>query len=129
MVAMRSERAAEVTETNAPQIEGEIRDLVRRDSSFWRRRPEPAADTEAVDSVNTLISRVSGATIEEIERVTGELSKVRELLRGEGERISRELSGFAALSQSAMASMKIIADNLSKLKPSTASTIRPTAAE
>lgn len=129
MAAVRSERVAEVTETNAPHIEGEIRDLVRRDARMWRRRPEPSPQTEAADSVNTLVQRVAGATVEEIDRVSGELVKVRDMLRGEAERISRELSGYALLSQSAMASMKIIADNLSQLKPGAPSVIPPNAAE
>lgn len=129
MAAMRSERVAEITDATAPQIEGEIRDLVRRDARMWRRRPEPSPQTEAADSVNTLVQRVAGATVEEIERVSGELAKVREMLRGEAERISRELSGYALLSQSAMASMKVIGDNLAQLKPGAPSVVPRNGAE
>lgn len=123
MIAMRSERVAETTDMTAPQIEGEIRDLVRRDSSFWRRRAETAHGSEAVESVNSLIQRVSGATVDEIDRVMNELTTLRDLLRSEGDRINRELSGYATLSQSAMASMKVIAESLAALKPSSASPV------
>lgn len=122
MIAMKSERVAEFDEAAAPQIEGEIRELVRRDSSFWRRsRAESGAD--AVDSTNTLIQRVSGATVEEIDRVMSELTVVRDMLRSEGERVQREISGYAAFSKTAMASMKIIGDNLMQLKPASAGPI------
>jgi hypothetical protein len=41
-----------------------------------------------------------------------ELERVRELLRNEGERISRDIAGYAGLSQASMAAAKIISDSL-----------------
>jgi len=114
-----AERTGDVDPTaddsTTTEVEGEIREFVRRDVSVFRRaRPERS---EAADNINTLIQRVSGASITEIERVIGELTTVRDLLRNEGERVQREITGYASLSQAAMTSMKIIADSLAQWNP------------
>lgn len=126
-------------------LEGEIRDLVRRNVSPLRpgtetgaprqseRQPErqpdrlaersferpaePApADDQSTQHVNALIKQVSGASIEEIDRVIRELNSVRELLRGEGDRVTREIAGFASLSHAAITSMRVIADSVAEWK-------------
>ena len=66
-----------------------------------------------------MIERVSSASVGEIERVMAELANVRDMLRGEGERVQREISGYASLSQTAMTSMKIIGDSLVQWKSQT----------
>ena len=63
-----------------------------------------------------MIQRVSTASVDEIDRVISELQHVRETLRREGERVQREITGYAGLSQAAMSSMKIIAENLQQWK-------------
>ncbi len=101
-------------------FEGEIREFVRRDVSVLRRaQPAPAdnADANAAENMSGLISRVSGASIAEVERVIAELNGVRDMLRSEGERVQREIAGYASLSQAAMTSMKIIGDSLAQWKP------------
>jgi hypothetical protein len=97
------------------QVEGEIRAFVRRDVSVFRRRLQESAD-QAVGSVNSVIERVSGATVTEIERVMAELATLRDMLHNEGDRVRREVSGYASLSQAAMTSMKIIGDSLEQWK-------------
>ena len=81
-------------------------------------RPKAAA-TPAVDNVGSVIERVARASIGEIDRVMAELANVRDMLRGEGERVQREISGYASLSQTAMTSMKIIGDSLVQWKSQT----------
>lgn len=103
-------------QSGAPEFEGQIREFIRRDVTARRRTREETGDP-AVDNVNLLIERVSGQTVTEIERVIGELSAMREMLRREGERVQRELTGYAGLSQSAMMSMKIIGESLAQWKP------------
>ena len=97
------------------QVEGEIRAFVRRDVSVFRR-PRAEASDAAVDNISSVIERVSGASVIEIERVIAELTTVRDMLRSEGERVQREITGYASLSQAAMTSMKIIADSLTQWK-------------
>ena len=99
------------------QVEGEIRAFVRRDVSSFRR-PRTESGDPAVDNISSVIERVAGASVAEIDRVMAELSRVREMLRSEGERVQREIAGYATLSQAAMTSMKIIADSVTKWKSS-----------
>jgi hypothetical protein len=105
-------------EQAAAMFEGEIREFVRRDVAFMRRqRPESEPPSEPVsDNLNGLIRRVSGASMEEIDRVILELQGVREMLRSEGERVGREIAGYASLSQAAMTAMKVIGDSLTQWK-------------
>ena len=97
------------------QVEGEIRAFVRRDVSSFRR-PRTESGDAGVDNISSVIERVSGASVAEIDRVIAELSRVREMLRSEGERVQREIAGYANLSQAAMTSMKIIAESVTKWK-------------
>ena len=108
------DKLGDVSLAAASAVEGEIREFVRRDVSFLRRqRGEPDAGGEPVsENLNSLIRRVSGASMEEIDRVILELQGVRDMLRGEGERVSREIAGYACLSHAAMTALTVIADCL-----------------
>ena len=99
------------------QVEGEIRAFVRRDVSAFRRPRQESG--EQADNINSVIERVSGASVAEIDRVIAELTRVRDMLRSEGERVQREVAGYASLSQAAMTSMKIIADSVVQWKSQT----------
>jgi hypothetical protein len=121
MTVIKAERPAETEQAataaaaaTVEQVEGEIRAFVRRDLSVFRRRQDGGDAT--VDNVGSAIERVSSASVVEIERVMAELANVRDMLRGEGERVQREVSGYASLSQTAMTSMKIIGDSLVQWK-------------
>jgi hypothetical protein len=113
-----SEKLSEADQEAATAFEGEIREFVRRDVAFLRRPrgdAEPAPES-VPDNLNVLIRRVSGASMEEIDRVILELQGVRDMLRSEGERVSREIAGYASLSHAAMTAMKVIADSLTQWK-------------
>ena len=120
MSANKTERLGDVEQAaaaeTASEFEGEIREFVRRDVSF-RRRTRGESGSEAVEHVNSLVQRVAGASIDEIERVIGELQAMRDMLRNEGERVQREIAGYANLSHAANSSMKVIADSLAQWKP------------
>jgi len=70
------------------------------------------ANGPAAEKLNELIRRVSGASMEEIDRVISELQSVSDMLRNEGERVSREIAGYASLSHALMTAMKVISDSL-----------------
>ena len=94
-----------------------IREFVRRDIAHLRRqRPEDSPPEPIADNLNGLIRRVSGASMEEIDRVILELQGVRDMLRTEGERVGREIAGYASLSHAAMTAMKVIGDSLTQWK-------------
>ncbi|HXZ45929.1 MAG TPA: hypothetical protein VEH02_04300 [Pseudolabrys sp.] len=102
----------------AAAVEGEIREFVRRDVAFLRRQrndAEPVSEP-VTDNLNVLIRRISGASMEEIDRVIIELQGVREMLRSEGERVGREIAGYASLSHAAMTAMRVIGDSLTQWK-------------
>jgi hypothetical protein len=114
-----SDYAPGADEAVATAFEGEIRDFIRRDVAQLRRpRQELEAATAggdpAAENLNSLIRRVAGASMEEIDRVILELQAVRDMLRNEGDRVSREISGYASLSHAATTSMKVIADSLTQ---------------
>ena len=106
------------------EVEAGIRDFVRNDIAYLRRpavaSPETApldASAEAtVNNVNSLIQRVAGTSLSEIENLISELEALRDLLHSEGQRVQREISGYAQLSQAAMKSTRMIADNVSQWK-------------
>jgi len=83
---------------------------------------EPVLDQNpqvTVNNVNSLIQRVAGASITEIENLISELETLRNLLRAEGERVQREISGYAQFSQAAMKSTRMIAENVAQWKGTT----------
>jgi len=109
------------------EVEAGIREFVRNDVAYLRRpapgllgaNPEPVLDaaTDAtVNSVNSLIQRVAGTSLAEIENLMSELETLRDLLHAEGQRVQREIAGYAQLSQAAMKSTRMIADNVSQWK-------------
>lgn len=121
-------RLGDVDRNASNEFEGEIREFIRRDVTM--RRHGTDADTEAnsgtgAENLNSLIERVSGATVSEIDRLISELQGIRTLLHNEGERVRREITGYAGLSQSAVATMKVIGDTLSQLKPGNSLPVAP----
>jgi hypothetical protein len=113
-------------QVSSGEFEGEIREFVRKDVAPWRKRPERAevADTQA-DNVSMLVQRVAGASISEIDNVVEELRGMREFLRSEGERVQREIAGYATVSQTAAASMKVIAESMAQWRTASGSTVPP----
>jgi hypothetical protein len=130
MAAIHSEKVESIEEDGnlaaVSEVEAGIRDFVRNDIAYLRR-PAPNAPittetalepaTEAtVNNVNSLIQRVAGSSLTEIENLISELEALRDLLHAEGQRVQREISGYAQLSQAAMKSTRMIADNVSQWK-------------
>lgn len=111
------------SETNlaaVSDVEAGIREFVRNDVAYLRR-PGIAALGEAdqdtaVTNVNSLIQRVAGASLGEIENLITELERLRDMLHSEGQRVQREIAGYAQLSHAAMKSTRIIAENMTQWK-------------
>jgi hypothetical protein len=97
------------------EVEGEIREFVRRDVAGVRRHPENDGKIVA-DSISSLLQRVSASSVQEIDRLISELKILRERLHKEGERVQREIVEYASLSQAAMQSTKVIAESLNNWK-------------
>jgi hypothetical protein len=111
------ERLGAINDAVATAFEGEIREFVRRDVAPRRPRADADLSTEPVaDNLNALIGRVSSASMQEIDRVIADLQAVREMLRHEGERVTREIAGYASLTHAAMTAMKVIGESVTQWK-------------
>lgn len=111
------EKPADEALATVANVEGEIREFVRRDVVTGRRGPAPAEQPDlGASNINFLIDRVAGTSIREIDNLIAELQGIREYLRAEGERVQREIANYAQASQAAMASAKIIADSMGQWK-------------
>ena len=102
------------------EFDGEIREFVRRDLAPWRKRPtevsqpvETAAEPPS-ENVGYLVQRVALASMNEIDNVISEMQSLREILRSEGERVQGEIASYANLNQTALSSMRIIGESMSR---------------
>jgi hypothetical protein len=88
--------------------------LIRGDAGPPRRARSdgeaPAAPSPG--NLNPLVRSVARASIEEIDRIFVELQRIRDAVHGEGERLSRELTRYASLNQSVLATMQVIRESL-----------------
>jgi len=127
MNAIFSEKVESVDmETNlatVSEVEAGIRDFVRKDVAHLRRPASGGGSTERepsaeaiVNNVNSLIQRIAGTSRSQVETLVSELESLRDLLHAEGQRVQREISGYAKLSQAAMKSTRMIADNIKQWK-------------
>ena len=100
------------------EFEGEIREFIRKDMAPARRVP-PEASEFAVNNVNSLVQRVAGTSLQEIDNLVVELQNLRDFLVSEGERVQREIAGYGELSKATLRSAKIITDSIPSWKFST----------
>jgi len=91
-----------------------IREFAPRDRRG--KRAERLGNAGA-EQFNAVIERVAGASFDEIDRVIAMLQMMKDTLRQEGERVQREIAGYAGLSHSAATSMKVIGESLGQWKP------------
>jgi hypothetical protein len=115
MFTTRAPAANGETMTAEVEVEGEIREFVRRDTAALRGPSETDGEVVA-NNIGSLLQRVSGQSVQEIDSLIEELQTLRERLRLEGERVQRNIVEYASLSQAAMQSTRIIADSLTHWK-------------
>ncbi len=83
MTLFKSRDSSEIESAVETEVEGEIREFVRRDVATLRRHPE--SDSEMVASnINSLLQRVAGTSIQEIDKLIAELQTLRDRLSTEG---------------------------------------------
>ena len=113
----KADKPADAALATIANVEGEIREFVKRDVVVGRK-PQPPQDPAELGAgnINFLIERVAGNSIREIDNLIAQLQSIRDYLRAEGERVQREISSYANASQTAMASAKIIVDSMAEWK-------------
>jgi hypothetical protein len=120
---------------NVKPLDGDgLREFLRQDAAM-RRAPESAAQgvlrrepesaTQVVTDVNSLVQRVAGVSLTQLQNVIFDLQDLSDFLHSEGERIQGEISNYLRLSQTAMGTSKIVADNIAHWKENAAGTARP----
>ena len=115
MSITKTSDSVEMTKAADAHVEGEIREFVRRDVSTLRRNPESESEMVA-NNISSLLQRVAGTSVRDIDRLIMELQTLRDMLHTEGARVQREIVEYATLSQAAMQSTKIIAESLTHWK-------------
>jgi len=115
MTLFKSRDTSEIESAVETEVEGEIREFVRRDVATLRRHAENDSEMVA-NNINALLQRVAGTSIQEIDKLIAELQTLRDRLSTEAARVQREIVEYATLSQAAMQSTKIIAESISSWK-------------
>jgi hypothetical protein len=82
-----------------------------------KQQPEASAESASTtEHLDVMIRRIARDSMTEIGRVIRDLENVSDMLRNEGERISREVNGYASLNHAATATMKVITESLKQWK-------------
>jgi hypothetical protein len=97
------------------EVEGEIREFVRRDVVTNRER-QPESQSEMAGSINSVLQRATATSVQEIDRLITEMQTLRDTLHSEATRVQGEVFQYATLTQAALQSTKIIAESLTQLK-------------
>jgi hypothetical protein len=99
-----------------PEISiGPILNGVRSDrlaDRFAGLKPQADVVGDVNQSIGELIDKVSATSIADIEKLISDLETVRDYLKAEGDRVQQEMARYAHLSETASASVKIIAERL-----------------
>lgn len=93
------------------KVEGEIRDIVRRDAAVPRRRLEDWTDLTP-GHIGALLQRVSANSVQEIDTFIAELQALRHKLQDEATRVQGEITRYARLNEAAKASIRTISESL-----------------
>jgi len=109
-------KAQRDVEDAATTFEGEIREFVRRETPLTRR--DASSGEFAASNVRSLVQRVAGTSLQEIDNLISELQNLRDHITKEGDRVQREITGYAQLNHAALTSARIISDSMSKWKDS-----------
>ncbi len=84
--------------------------LLRQQRSETVSANNPAAD------LNAVVQRVADTSLHEIVRVIRLLEGVRDMMRSEGQRVSREIANYASLSHSVNTAMTVMSDSIKEWK-------------
>src|ERR1700756_2374348 len=83
MAFLKTRDTAEHDRPAETEVEGEIREFVRRDAATSLRR-QPESEREMVASnINSLLQRAAGTSVQEIDKLITELETLRDTLRSE----------------------------------------------
>src|SRR5258708_13389608 len=91
MAFLNTRDSADLDNAVETAVEGEIREFVRRDVATSLRR-QPESDSEMVaNNITSLLQRVAGTSVQEIDKLISELQTLRDMLQNEGAPGHREI--------------------------------------
>jgi hypothetical protein len=112
---VKAREAEKFEKSEDTEVEGKIRELIRRDGADLRVRADHDSEMIA-NNVGSLLLRVSGTSTREIDNLINELQALRGKLQEDGNRVQREIVEFASLSQSIMQLTRIISESVTHVK-------------
>lgn len=116
MAFRKTRDAVENDQPAEMEVEGDIREFVRSDVVTNLGR-QPENENEMVAStINSLLQRVAGTSVQEIDNLITELETLRDMLHSEGARVQREIVEYASLIAGALQSTKTITESLTQWK-------------
>jgi hypothetical protein len=111
-MAFRPRDIAEHDQPVETDAEEEIREFVRCDV-MAKPGPQPESESHMVASnINAALQGATATSVQEIEKLIGELQALRDMLRAEATRVQREIVQYSTLTQAALQSTKTIAESL-----------------
>jgi hypothetical protein len=111
MNAMESELSTQAVAAIS-DVADDIRDLVAAELPAAPAPADEAGPGLGGDRFTSPIQKIAATSVEELERLIGELQQAKAYLQSEGERIERETVGYVQLSQTALESVKIISETV-----------------
>ncbi len=96
------------------EIDGQIRESLRRGSALKLSAAidNPVITQPGTKDLSVWLEDISGTSISDIDRLISELQQVRSILQSESDRVRSEIIRYSGLSQSAMATMRMVSDAL-----------------
>jgi hypothetical protein len=98
------------------EVQPKLREILSRADAPIAARPAEPMQGDGPNQFNSMIQRIAGASVAEIDKLIGELQLLREFLMNDAQRLQRELTEYVRLNQGALESTRIVAENLTKMK-------------
>src|SRR2546426_2786702 len=101
----------------ASEVVGDVSGLIHKAEAQLRRlQPEADRRPEGLSNLSSVIQRICQKPVLEIEKLIVELQALRDYLQNEGQRVQREITEYAHLSQAAIKSTRAITESLATWK-------------
>jgi vacuolar-type H+-ATPase subunit I/STV1 len=96
--------------------EGTAASLIKELGALDRNRVNATTNSEAAvpADVSTLLERLSGPSLAEMDKAIQDLQKARNFLRNEKERLRLEIAEHLRLTKAAMASARAVSENITR---------------
>src|SRR6516164_6693744 len=98
------------------EMEGEIREFVRRDVVTNRERQPENESEMAASSINSVLQRATTTSVQEIDKLITELQTLSDTLHSERARVQQEIVQYSILTRAALKSTKVIAESLTQFQ-------------